>query len=75
MVQDLSERGRVAVRTGGISRALHPALDRPAPKLPHARPGSPAAPCARSRCMKTLNSLSNQSGAKPGLYWQSLSCV
>ena len=32
-------------------------------------PGSPAAPCARSRGMNTLNSLSKKSGAKQGLLW------
>ncbi len=46
------------------TRALQPALDRSAPGLPHASPGAPAVPCARSRCMNTLNSLSNKSGAK-----------
>lgn len=42
--------------------AVH--LARPAPGLPHARSSAPAAPCARSRCMNTLNSLSKKSGAK-----------
>ena len=32
--------------------------------LPHARPGPPAATCARSCRMNTLNSLSKKSGAK-----------
>src|SRR5207253_2880649 len=59
----VSERGRVAAWPGGISRALQSALDRPALGVPHARPGSPAASCTWSRCMNTLSSVSNQSGA------------
>src|SRR5712692_2327737 len=60
----VSERGRVAAWPGGISRALQSALDRPALVVPHARPGSPAASCTWSRCMNTLSSVSNKSGAK-----------
>ena len=63
-VQGVPERRGTAMRAGGISRALQPALDRPAPGLPHASPGSPAAPCTRSCCMNTLNSVSKKSGAK-----------
>src|SRR5258708_4768590 len=62
--QGVPKRRGTALRAGGISGALQPALDRPAPGLPHASPGAPATPCARSRCMNTLNSLSKKSGAK-----------
>ena len=36
-------------------------------RLPHASPGSPAAPCTRSCRVNTLNSVSKKSGAKQSL--------
>src|SRR5713226_6685866 len=62
--QGVPERRGTAMRAGGISRPLQPALDRPAPGLPHARPSPPTAPRAGSCGMNTLNPVSKKSGAK-----------
>src|SRR5437870_10692948 len=39
---------------------------------PHASPGSPAASCTWSRCMNTLSSVSNKSGAKQTMLLQGI---